>query len=59
LNEELLIRLHESGIAAPSYTTLSGRYCLRAAIANHRTDERDLRTAVDAIQRIGAELIRG
>jgi len=59
LNEELLIRLHESGIAAPSYTTLGGRYCLRAAIANHRTDERDLRTAVDAIQRIGAELIRG
>jgi aromatic-L-amino-acid/L-tryptophan decarboxylase len=58
LNEELLIRLHESGIAAPSYTTLGGRYCLRAAIANHRTEERDLALAVDAIRRIGAELTR-
>ena len=37
LNEELLIRLHESGIAAPSYTTLDGEYCLRAALSNHRT----------------------
>ena len=59
LNEELLIRLHESGIAAPSYTTLGGRYCLRAAIVNHRTEERDLHPAVDAIRRIGAELMRG
>jgi glutamate/tyrosine decarboxylase-like PLP-dependent enzyme len=41
-NEELLIRLHESGVAAPSYTTLDGRYCLRAAIVNHRTVSEDL-----------------
>jgi len=42
-NEELLVRLHESGVAAPSYTTLGGRYCLRAAIVNHRTVSADLR----------------
>ena len=42
LNEELLIRLHESGIAAPSYTTLNGEYCLRAALSNHRTTHEDL-----------------
>jgi glutamate/tyrosine decarboxylase-like PLP-dependent enzyme len=41
-NAELLIRLHESGVAAPSYTTLHGRYCLRAAIVNHRTESSDL-----------------
>jgi glutamate/tyrosine decarboxylase-like PLP-dependent enzyme len=41
-NEELLVRLHESGVAAPSYTTLHGRYCLRAAIVNHRTVSSDL-----------------
>jgi glutamate/tyrosine decarboxylase-like PLP-dependent enzyme len=41
-NEELLVRLHESGVAAPSYTTLHGRYCLRAAIVNHRTVSADL-----------------
>jgi len=55
-NEELLIRLHESGIAAPSYTTLDGRYCLRAAIANHRTRSGDLGMMVEAVARIAAEM---
>ncbi len=55
-NEELLTRLHESGIAAPSYTTLNGQYCLRAAIANHRTESRDLRIMLDAILEIGAAM---
>lgn len=57
-NEELLIRLHESGIAAPSYTTLNGHYCLRAAIANHRTESRDLKTMIEAIVDLGAALER-
>jgi glutamate/tyrosine decarboxylase-like PLP-dependent enzyme len=56
LNEELLIRLHESGIAAPSYTTLGGNYCLRAAIANHRTRDEDLPLLVEAVRRLGREL---
>ena len=56
LNAELLIRLHESGVAAPSYTTLHGRYCLRAAIANHRTVPDDLRVMLDAVLEIGAAL---
>ncbi|MGH8262843.1 MAG: pyridoxal phosphate-dependent decarboxylase family protein [Steroidobacterales bacterium] len=58
LNEELLIRLHESGIAAPSYTTLNGRYCLRAALSNHRTHPEDLKVMVDALLRLGADLTR-
>jgi glutamate/tyrosine decarboxylase-like PLP-dependent enzyme len=58
LNEELLIRLHESGIAAPSYTTLGERYCLRAAIVNHRTTSEDLPVLVSAVLRIGRELVR-
>ena len=41
-----MIRLHESGIAAPSYTTLNGEYCLRAALSNHRTRLEDLTMAV-------------
>jgi glutamate/tyrosine decarboxylase-like PLP-dependent enzyme len=57
-NEELLIRLHESGIAAPSYTTLNGNYCLRAAIANHRTESRDLKIMLDAILELGAAMSR-
>jgi aromatic-L-amino-acid/L-tryptophan decarboxylase len=56
LNEELLVRLHESGIAAPSYTTLGGRYCLRAAIANYRTTSADLPLLVRAVTEIGASL---
>jgi glutamate/tyrosine decarboxylase-like PLP-dependent enzyme len=56
LNEELLIRLHESGIAAPSYTTLDGNYCIRAAIANHRTRDEDLTVLVEAVRRLGREL---
>jgi aromatic-L-amino-acid/L-tryptophan decarboxylase len=58
LNEELLIRLHESGIAAPSYTTLHGRYCLRAAIVNYRTTSADLPVLVNAVREIGASLSR-
>jgi glutamate/tyrosine decarboxylase-like PLP-dependent enzyme len=58
LNQELLIRLHESGIAAPSYTTLDGKYCLRAAIANHRTQWKDLDLLVDEVLKLGDELSR-
>lgn len=41
-NKELLMRLHESGVAAPSYTMIKGRYALRVAITNHRTRQEDL-----------------
>jgi aromatic-L-amino-acid/L-tryptophan decarboxylase len=58
LNEELLMRLHESGIAVPSYTTLQGRYCLRVAISNHRTQDEDLQLLVDTVLRLGGELAR-
>ncbi|HVN99493.1 MAG TPA: pyridoxal-dependent decarboxylase [Steroidobacteraceae bacterium] len=59
LNEELLIRLHEGGVVAPSYTTLKGNYCLRAAIVNHRTRTTDLELLVEEVQRRGRELQRG
>src|SRR5262249_769212 len=42
LNRELLYRLHESGIAAPSYTDLDGRFAIRVCIANHRTTREDI-----------------
>jgi glutamate/tyrosine decarboxylase-like PLP-dependent enzyme len=56
LNEELLIRLHESGIAVPSYTTLRGRYWLRVAISNHRTRHADLALFVEAVLSTGRAL---
>ena len=56
INQELLIRIHESGIAVPSYTTLDGKYCLRAAIANHRTIREDLDLLVQTVLTFGKEL---
>ncbi len=49
LNRELLLRIHESGEAVPSYTTLNGRYGLRVAIGNHRSTFEDFDTFVDLV----------
>jgi aromatic-L-amino-acid/L-tryptophan decarboxylase len=57
LNKEILMQLHEQGIAAPSYTTLGDRYCLRIAIANHRSRQEDFDLLVREVVRIGHELV--
>lgn len=49
LNRELLMRMHESGVAVPSYSVLGGRYCLRVAIGNHRSRDDDFDLFVDAL----------
>lgn len=56
LNRELLIRLHQSGAAVPSYTTLAGRYVLRVAITNHRSCRDDSDFLVEEVVRLGREL---
>jgi glutamate/tyrosine decarboxylase-like PLP-dependent enzyme len=56
LNKEILIQLQEQGICAPSYTTLAGRYCLRAAIANYRSAQDDFDVFVREAVRIGQKL---
>jgi glutamate/tyrosine decarboxylase-like PLP-dependent enzyme len=53
LNRELLCELHESGIAAPSYTILDNVYCLRVCITNHRSRRADFDLLLDAVLRIG------
>jgi glutamate/tyrosine decarboxylase-like PLP-dependent enzyme len=58
LNQELLVRLHESGAAAPSYTTLGGKYALRVAHVNHRSRREDFDMLVSAVIRLGRELVR-
>jgi len=57
LNKEILMQLHEQGIAAPSYTTLQGRYWLRIAIANHRSQQEDFDLLAREVIRIGQELV--
>lgn len=56
LNQQLLIDLQESGVAAPSYTTLGETYCLRAAIANHRSRFDDFDLLVQKVLEIGRAL---
>ncbi len=53
LNKVLLVRLQESGVAAPSYTTLNGVYCLRVAISNHRSRFEDFDLLISEVLRIG------
>jgi glutamate/tyrosine decarboxylase-like PLP-dependent enzyme len=57
LNQEILIQLHEKGIAAPSYTTLDGRYAIRTAITNHRSKRSDFDLLVKEVTRLGKELL--
>ena len=56
LNKEILMRLHEQGIAVPSYTTLNDQYCLRIAIANHRSTQEDFDLLAKEVVRIGKEV---
>jgi len=56
LNKEILKELQEQGIAAPSHTTLNERYCLRIAIANHRSRQEDFDVLAREVVRIGREL---
>jgi aromatic-L-amino-acid decarboxylase len=57
LNEELLVRLHEKGIAVPSYTTLGGKYVLRVCITNHRSRREDFDLLVHEVVRLGRGLL--
>jgi aromatic-L-amino-acid/L-tryptophan decarboxylase len=56
LNNEIMLRVQESGVAVPTDTTLRGRYSLRAAIVNHRTTRADLDLLVDAVLHRGQAL---
>lgn len=56
LNKEILIRLHEEGVALPTYTLLNGRYTIRVAITNHRSVREDFDQLVQGTLRIGNEL---
>lgn len=57
LNEEIVIRLQENGIAVPSTTRLDGKLCIRVNITNHRTRRADLDILVDAVIETGQAII--
>lgn len=49
VNAEIVAKLQEAGIAAPSTTVVGGNLAIRAAIFNHRTERRDIDALVEAV----------
>jgi len=58
LNREVLMRMQERGIAAPSSTILDGKFAIRAAITNHRSTRADFDLLVKSALEIGREIVR-
>ncbi len=56
LNKEILMRLHEQAVGAPSYTMLDGKYAIRVAHVNHRTRKLDFDDLVEGVLRIGKQV---
>ncbi|MDP1970680.1 MAG: aspartate aminotransferase family protein [Methylobacter sp.] len=54
VNADIVVALQESGIAAPSTTTLNGQLAIRAAIVNHRTTTSDIDALIDATLALGS-----
>jgi glutamate/tyrosine decarboxylase-like PLP-dependent enzyme len=54
VNAAIVADLHESGIAAPSTTTIAGRLAIRAALVNHRTEARHIDRLIEAVLKFGA-----
>ena len=57
VNEELLLRLQESGIAVPSSTRIGGKFAIRVANVNHRSRREDFDMLVDAVLALGSEIV--
>ena len=56
LNKEILMRLHESGVAVPSFTMIHGQYAIRVANVNHRSRKSDFELLVKTVSEIGGNL---
>ena len=55
-NARIVVDLQESGLAAPSTTTIDNEIAIRVNLTNHRTRESDLDMLVDAVLEMGKEL---
>ncbi|MES2105075.1 MAG: aminotransferase class V-fold PLP-dependent enzyme [Pseudomonadota bacterium] len=55
LNQQIVIALQQSGIVAPSSTTMGGHFAIRAALFNHRTTTRDIDALLDATLAFGRQ----
>lgn len=57
LNEEILLRLQERGLAVPSGTRIGSRYAIRVANVNHRSRMSDFDALVNDVVRLGDEIL--
>ncbi|MEN7342482.1 MAG: pyridoxal-dependent decarboxylase [Pseudomonadota bacterium] len=57
LNEEILLRIQEQGLAVPSNTVLNGRFAIRVCITNHRTTTSDLKALAEAVVAHGDDIL--
>ncbi len=49
VNRELVLDMHETGVAVPSWTTIGGEPVIRCAIVNHRTTRADIDRMMDCL----------
>ena len=57
LNQEILLRMQERGIAVPSSTMIRGRYAIRVCNVNHRSRFQDVRLVASAAVELGTEIL--
>ena len=57
LNKEIKLQIEEQGIALLGYTSLQGKYCMRIAIANHRSIDDDFDILIESILKIAQEYL--
>jgi len=57
VNHELVLRIHESGVAIVSDTVLDGALAVRVAISNHRTRDADLELFLDTVLDLGSQVV--
>lgn len=57
LNEEIVMRVQESGVAVPGSARVRGRAVIRVNITNHRTERADLDLLLDSVLRHRAEIL--
>jgi len=53
----VMLRLHERGLAVPSYTRLKDKFALRVSITNHRSTRRDFEFLVEKVMEIAEEVL--
>lgn len=57
VNQEIVLRLQERGIAIPSSTIINGRFAIRVANVNHRSRRTDFDALVASVLELGRELV--